>query len=256
MREKLKSRIAIATICPSWKRIARDYGVGVELDQYCQAENMDGSKGERIRPIMKQICEEFPVLAFHAPYNELFPAAIDPRARQLAMDRYLQAAELSRGLGVNRMVVHSGWVPNIYFKEWHIPRSIEFWTEFMDRQPEDFRLLIENVMDDEPDMMVKIAAGIDDPRVGLCYDAGHANIVSERGQEDWLRTMAPWLRHLHIHNNAGDRDLHQALTEGTLDIESLLDQVLEECREDTTVTVEILAGPESFDWLREKGFIE
>ena len=49
-------------------------------------------------------------------------------------------------------------------------------------QPEDFEICIENVLDDEPDMMVAIAKGCDDPRIGLCYDVGHANIISDRGQ--------------------------------------------------------------------------
>ena len=122
-------------------------------------------------------------------------------------------------------------------------------------QPEDFEICIENVLDDEPDMMAAIARDAADPRIGLCYDVGHANIVGDRSQDEWLETMAPYLKHLHIHNNDGDRDLHRGLTEGTLDIERVLDGVIEKCAPDTTVTAEILSGPESFDWLREKGYL-
>ncbi len=153
------------------------------------------------------------------------------------------------------MVVHSGYMPYVYFKEWHIPRSVEFWTEFMADQPEDFEICIENVLDDEPDMMAAIARDAGDPRIGLCYDVGHANIVGDRSQDEWLETMAPYLKHLHIHNNDGDRDLHRGLTEGTLDIGRVLDGVLEKCSPETTVTAEILSGPESFEWLREKGYL-
>ncbi len=54
--------------------------------------------------------------------------------------------------------------------------------------------------------------GVDDPRFGLCLDVGHANTrVSETPPLDWIAPMAPWLRHVHLHNNDGDWDLHDAL---------------------------------------------
>ena len=44
-------------------------------------------------------------LVFHAPFNELFPSAIDPRAVQLAHDRLVQAANICNS--VRRMVLSS-----------------------------------------------------------------------------------------------------------------------------------------------------
>lgn len=255
MDRNMKSRLAIATCCPHWKQIADEYDVAIELDQYCQAKNMDGKMADKVAAVIRGDLTTYRGLVLHAPFNELFPAAIDPKARELAMQRYRQAAELAHAFGIRKMVVHSGWMPHVYFKEWHIPRSVEFWTELMADQPEDFELCIENVLDDEPDMMAAIARDCADPRIGLCYDVGHANIVSDRDPDDWLQTLAPYLKHLHIHNNDGDKDYHRGLTEGMLDMERLLDGVLELCTPDTTVTAEILSGPESFEWLRARGYM-
>ena len=255
MTRDMRSRIAIATCCPSWRKIADEYGVAIELDQYCQAVNIDGDKAEKVKAVVEKDLKKYKALVIHAPFNELFPAAIDPKARELAMARYRQAAQLAHDFGGKKMIVHSGYMPYVYFKEWHIPRSVEFWTEFMADQPEDFEICIENVLDDEPDMMAAIARDAGDPRIGLCYDVGHANIVGDRSQDEWLETMAPYLKHLHIHNNDGDRDLHRGLTEGTLNIERVLDGVIEKCSPEMTVTAEILSGPESFEWLREKGYL-
>ena len=171
------------------------------------------------------------------------------------MMRFNQAAELALKYDIRKMVVHSGYVPFVYFKEWHIPRSVEFWTEFMADKPDDFEICIENVLDDEPDMLAEIARQADDPRIGLCYDIGHANIVSDRSQDDWLDTMAPYLKHLHIHNNDGERDYHRGITEGSLDVERVLDGVLTKCTPETTITLEILAGKESFEWLKAQGYL-
>ena len=53
----------------------------------------------------------------HAPFSELFPAAIDLRARLLAMERLQQAAGYVVEYGAEKMVVHSGYVPLIFHKE-------------------------------------------------------------------------------------------------------------------------------------------
>lgn len=255
MDRNIRSRLAIATICGKWREIADEYGVAIELDQYCQAENMDGEKGERVEAEIRKSLTKYRSFVLHAPFNELFPAAIDPKARNLAMERLRQAAALAMSFGIKKMVVHSGYVPFVYFKEWHVPRSIEFWTEFMSDMPADFEIAIENVLDDEPDMLAAIARGAGDPRIGLCYDAGHANIVSRQSQDRWLETLAPYLKHLHIHNNDGTADDHRGFAEGSLDIERLLDGMLQKCFQNTTVTAEIFSAGESFEWLKGKGYI-
>ena len=255
MATSLKDRIAIATICASWRKIADKYGMAIELDQYCQAENMEAPRREKVQAVIKKDLKTYRAPVLHAPFNELFPAAIDPRARALAMERFRDAAALALDLGVKRMVVHSGYVPFVYFKQWHIPRSVEFWTEFMADMPDDFEIMIENVLDDEPDMLAEIAKGVNDPRVGICYDVGHANVVSEVGQDGWMETLAPYLKHLHIHNNDGKADYHRGFTEGTVDIAKILDDVIAIGREDITLTAELITGADSFDWLQEKGYL-
>ena len=91
-------------------------------------------------------------------------------------------------------------------------QSVWFWREFLRDVPADMTLALENVMEPSPETLVSIAAQIDDPRLGLCLDVGHANTcVSETPPMDWIAPMAPWLRHVHLHNNQGDTDLHAPL---------------------------------------------
>lgn len=251
----LKDRLAIATVCASWRKVADEFGVAVELDQYCQAENMDEPRGEKVQAVIRKDLQKYRALVLHAPFNELFPAAIDPKAKQLARDRFEQAAKQALDLGVKKMVVHSGYVPFVYFKEWHVPQSVEFWTDFMADKPDDFEIAIENVLDDEPYMLAEIAKGVNDPRVGICYDVGHANIVSQNSQDEWMETLAPYLKHLHIHNNDGKADYHRGFTEGTVDIARILDDTIAIGRDDITVTAELITGTDSFYWLQEKGYL-
>ena len=72
------------------------------------------------------------------------------------------------------MVVHTGYEPLMYFKEWHLQRSVEFWRTYMEDKG-DFQIYIENVFDDEPLMMKNLIDALDDPRIKVCMDVGHAN---------------------------------------------------------------------------------
>ena len=111
-------------------------------------------------------------------------------------------------------------------------------------------------MESSPETLVQIAAGVDDPRLSLCLDVGHANTcVSTTPPLDWVAPMSPWLRHVHLHNNEGDTDLHQPLGEGSIPMEAVLDAVLREAPE-ATFTIENQDCLPSLVWLAEKDYIE
>lgn len=269
----LKERFCIATMCENWRDVAEAHGLGIESDHFCQAENMDGEKGVRAKADLSQTVKKYDVRVLHAPFNELHPAAIDYRARELAMSRLNQAAEIAIDLGIKKVIVHSGYVPFVYFKEWHMLRSVEFWQEYMETKPDDFEICIENVLDDEPYTLTEIAEKIGDDRVGLCLDVGHANVVNHvycngaassmdvtgdagtAGKTSiikWLEVMAPHLKHLHIHNNDGTGDFHKELMDGIIDMKEVLDGVIKYCKPDTTITMEVLNIENSIEWLKDK----
>lgn len=140
------------------------------------AENLDEPKYESCCKEIRRLftdCKVSPEHAvLHAPFNELHPAAIDPLAKDLARHRMEQAYTACKDLGITKMVVHSGYVPHIYFKSWHQEQSVKFWTGFMADKPADFQLCIENVLEDEPQMMADMLKDIDQPNIGICLDIG------------------------------------------------------------------------------------
>ena len=193
-------------------------------------------------------------LWLHAPFAELIPCAIDPLVRQTAQHRFRQALAAAQALGIHRVVLHGGFIPHVYFPEWYVEQSVLFWRDFLQEVPPDFVLALENVMEPSPDTLVSIAAGVDDPRLGLCLDVGHANTcVSRTPPPDWIAPMAPYLRHVHLHNNAGHDDLHDPLGQGTLAMEQVLDTILELCPAATFTLENQDCGP-SLVWLREHGY--
>lgn len=251
-----RNKIHIATIGENFAHWVKKTNSGLELDQFCMAENLDGPQYEQCCKEIRQLFAECGVspehAVLHAPFNELHPAAIDPLAKDLARRRMEQAYTACKDLGISKMVVHSGYVPHIYFKSWHQEQSAKFWTEFMADKPDSFQLCIENVLEDEPQMMADMMKEIrsrSKKQIGICLDIGHANCMSEIPVSEWIRILAPYINHFHLHNNDGSYDWHASFDEGSMDIHALLQQAQKQCRPQTTYTVEVIQCGKAMEWL-------
>ena len=107
-----KEQLFLSTIDPNAGKTAREYGLGVEIAEYCTAVNMD-----RLYPQTKPKADEqtadVPRRIFHGPFSELYPCAIDPLARDLTMQRFLQAAVLAEAYGARKQIFQGGFLPNV-----------------------------------------------------------------------------------------------------------------------------------------------
>jgi sugar phosphate isomerase/epimerase len=247
-------RVCVSTIADDARAAALEYGLGIELAEFCTAYNMD-TDFETWDRAARGNMEGLSPRVFHAPFNELCPAAIDPLVADVARRRYGQAYRLMAGYGIDRMVVHSGYVPMVYNKEYFTGRSVEFWGEFLRDKPADFTLLLENVMEDSPDMLRDIVKGVGDRRMRLCLDVGHAGtIVSELPVAAWIDGVSEFLGHVHIHNNFRQYDDHNPPGEGHIDVASALARIAE-LGSGVAFTLEARRGRESAAWLHSAGFI-
>jgi hypothetical protein len=150
-------QLFLSTIADDAPETAAAYGLGLELAEFCTASNMDVDF-EPTDALARGKMKRAGRCMLHAPFNELCPSAIDPLVLEVAKKRYAQAYELARGYGIHRMVVHSGYVPLIYFPEYFTGRAVEFWREYLQTLPDDFTVVMENVLEESPDMLVDIRA--------------------------------------------------------------------------------------------------
>lgn len=254
-RSALQSRLHISSIDENCREHALPFGLGIEIAEFCWAYYIDCGREEHIEKCRDMMagCDRF---VFHAPFAELAACAIDPRARELARTRYIQSVGLARELGISRIVIHGGYIPYVYYPETYVSESVRFWKEFLKELPQGFEIMLENVMEPSPAMLVDIAKGVGDERLGLCLDIGHANtVVSETPPMEWIEPMAPYLKHVHIHNNRGERDTHNCLGNGRIPMEALLDKALA-FLPDATFTIENMYCADSLEWLKAHGYIE
>lgn len=252
----MRNRIYIATFSENAVSVAKQYGFGIEVNDFCISENLDPERLDQSLASVRCALQAAGVqdaarTIVHGPFTEIIPAAIDHRAVELGMERLQQAYGAVRSLGIRRMVVHSGYMPLLYFKDWHHEKSVRFWRSYMADKPADFRLYIENVFEDEPLMMRRLVQAIGDSRVRLCLDVGHANamMTAEYHILDWIRLLGPWIGHLHLHNNDGESDQHGAFDQGAMDMDAVLDAIETFCGKDVTMTIESRSCESSARWL-------
>ena len=245
-----KERLFLSTIADDAVQTAREFGLGVELAQFCLAENMDKTPPDVQASLDAAL--QVPRRVLHAPFAELCPAAIDPLVREVAKRRFLQAAALAKRYGAEKMVVHSGFIPLVYYPEWFAPQSAAFWREFLN-DVDGLTLCIENVMETSPDALRQIAEQVNDPRLRICFDVGHA-FCQSGDLAPWLDALAPYSSHVHLHNNHGTFDEHLGLPDGTLDMAAVIRQ-LEALAPQATYTLEVRSARASVEWLLKEGLL-
>lgn len=248
-----RHRLLLSTMDENAHLLAREYDLGLELADFTYAPMMEDRT--RVDAAEKKL-EGLPASLFHGPFAELCPCAIDPKVRRVSMERVLQAAELAERLGISRILFHGGFIPLVYFPVWYVEQSVLFWKEALERIPKGLTVVLENVMEPGPETLVQIVQGVNDPRLGLCLDVGHANtVVSKTPPLSWVGPMAPYLRHVHLHNNEGEMDTHSALGRGKIPMEAVLDRILTDCPE-ATFTIENQDCRDSVAFLIEKGYLK
>lgn len=266
----MDNKIFVATFSKDALSVAKQYGYGLEINDLCISSNLDMKNRDAVLlRIRKEIAAVYGEewfdsnpdirrkVIFHGPFTELTPAAIDERAILLMEDRYRETIEICDEFGVKDLVLHDGYIPLIYQRNWHVKKSVEFWKKFMDDLPSDFNIYLENVFDDDPEILSDVVDGVNDERLKICLDIGHANCMTREGLDvtAWIDCLVGRIGHFHFHNNYGKEDQHNALEEGTLDIEEIIQKVCEKVGNNATITIEsreAVKDAEFFKKMQEK----
>lgn len=160
--------------------------------------------------------------SIHLPFQDLLPGARDPLVREATVKRLNMAFEIAKIYGPVHMIGHAVYWEPFYlntFDEW-LDNSAATWREFVSLRPDHPPLYLENVFETDPGPLALLMEALDDPNVGICLDLGHWHSfgggAGKRDLDRWVETLAPWIRHLHLHDNDGSSDLHLGLGKGTI----------------------------------------
>ncbi len=249
-----RKKLYLSTIDENAHILAKEYGLGLEIAEFCTAMNLDELFPEKDALVQSKLtCTDRFVL--HGPFSELFPCAIDPKVREIAILRYRQTIKAAQRYGIHKIVLHGGYNPHLYFSCWFTEQSVVFWKEFVEKIPEDMVICIENVLEETPQMLADIVRQVNSPRLRMCLDIGHAHAYSKCTVQEWIKSCSDILEHVHIHNNDGLKDLHNPLNCGTIPMESILQEIEIHCPQ-ASVTMELMDAESSIHWLMEQNLLE
>jgi sugar phosphate isomerase/epimerase len=144
-------------------------------------------------------------------------ASTDRAGRIEAMDEIKRALEIAEQIPFRFLIQHLG-TTNETFDDRKLEAamtSIEHLRAFA--RPLGVRILLENIPNElaTPERLVEFihASHFDD--VGICFDFGHAHLMSNVAQA--FEIAKPHIRSTHVHDNAKDRDTHLWPGEGSID---------------------------------------
>jgi sugar phosphate isomerase/epimerase len=144
-------------------------------------------------------------------------ASTDRAGRVEAMDEIKRALEIAEQIPFRFLVQHLG-TPNEDFSEKKFEAamtSIEHLRAFA--KPLGVRILLENIPNElsTPERLVEMIRGAHFDDVGVCFDVGHAHIMSS--VREGFETLRAHICSTHIHDNGKDKDSHLWPGDGTID---------------------------------------
>jgi sugar phosphate isomerase/epimerase len=153
----------------------------------------------------------------HAPFSDLAPGAADRRIREVSRDKLRRAFELASMFKPRAIVCHLGYDHHKHsykFNDW-LCHSLDTWNELLDlAEKSSTPVMLENTYEKTPAIHHALLTKLAGRDIGFCLDVGHLTAYAHSTWQAFLDVLLPWLRHLHLHDNSGERDEHIAIGRG------------------------------------------
>ena len=141
----------------------------------------------------------------------------DKRRRIEAMDEIKRALEVAEYIPFKFLVQHVGLGHEAYEPQKFEAAlsSIEHLRAFA--RPLGVTLLVENIPNElsTPEKLMELIKALHYPDLGVCFDTGHAHIMSSVHQA--FGVLESRIRSTHVHDNQRDRDSHLWPGKGNID---------------------------------------
>jgi sugar phosphate isomerase/epimerase len=161
-------------------------------------------------------------ITLHAPFVDLCPGSPDPKIWAITRSRFEQVLRLIPAFRPKTLVCHTGYDEKRYgyIRSIWVEKSLENVYEY---EPDDIRFLFEN---------------LHDQKIGFCLDTGHQAAFSGVSLETWIEYLGPYIAQLHLHDNLGKQDEHQALGQGLIDFQALFKKLITIRKKPPIITLE------------------
>lgn len=239
-------------------RLAKEYDCAFEYNDFYAPNVLEHQeRQEEIVTYYSRHKDSFAQDTIHGAFLDVTIHSDDPRIRDASMLRVRQSMEIAGRMRAKGVIFHTGRLAGFrvtsYLHSW-LDRNAAFFTQIALEYPKQ-QIYMENMFDEAPDILAKLAErmrGV--PNFGICLDYAHA-MLSKHPPEEWIRELAPYLRHMHINDNDLENDLHLPVGSGRVDWQEF-DRLMRLYRIDVPVLVEVKgydAQADSLNYMKRCG---
>lgn len=217
----------------------------------------DKKKQMEIIESYSKVRTDFSNDTMHGAFLDVTVHSTDERIREISKFRVRQSMDIAKEMGLRGVVFHTnriyGFRDAIYLNNWRDANK-RFFAEMCDAYPNQ-QILMENMFDEGPDVLRDLAEEMKEyTNFGICLDYAHA-VLSGTDTEEWMKELAPFIKHMHINDNDLKNDLHQAVGTGQVDW-SKFQQQMQKNQIQASILIEV-SGTEkqkkSLDFMRGCG---
>ena len=213
-------------------------GLGLEIQGFYNPNLIDTEESDKLLVGYKEALINFHGgKSLHAPFWDLNLGSKNPDVRKATMKAFNYAYKVAKELGCTEIVVHNGFIPNTSFYEGWVRNATAFWQEFFSDKDDSITMMIENQCEEDSEVLKMEIDSVNDPRLKVCLDIGHAHANSNMPVEEWITSLGNRIGYLHLHNNHGKvagrpsykNDEHLGIDMGTMDITKVFALLEEHC---------------------------
>ncbi len=162
---------------------------------------------------------DFSTDTIHGAFLDVTLHSMDTLIREASEQRVRQSMEVAKEMGARGVVFHTNRIYRFrekkYLANWKRANEA-FFKKLAEEFPKQ-EILLENMFDEAADVLAELAESMREvPNFGICLDYAHAAVFSDT-PEEWLRQLAPFIRHMHINDNDRKEDLHLPVGQGVID---------------------------------------
>lgn len=200
--------------------LAEKYNAAFEYHDFFATDILDNiSEIDRIIDIYKALDRDRKLDILHGAFFDIAVFSHDSKVREVSQERIIQSMDIARRLSIKAVVVHTNFIAGFnnknYIENW-LNKNEQFWKQIIKLYP-DLTVYMENMFDDTPYLLAELAKRFENyENFNVCFDYAHA-FISGTDMEIWVKTLAPYIRHMHINDNDGIKDMHYALSDGDVD---------------------------------------
>lgn len=247
-------------------QLCKDKGLGLEVQGFYDPNLIDTEETQKLLDEYQKALVNFEGgKSLHAPFWDLNLGSKNPSIREATMKAFNYAYMVAKKLGCTEIVVHNGFVPNTSFYEGWVRNATAFWQEFFSDKDNSITMMVENQCEEDSEVLKMEIDSVNDPRLKVCLDIGHAHANSNTAVEEWIISLGSRIGYLHLHNNHGKvsgrpsykNDEHLGLDMGTINVEKVF-SLLEEYCPDAVWNVECKLDyiEQSIDLIEKLGYLE